>query len=190
MPKLSMPGALLVGDAGGMVDTAALKGVHHCINSGKLAAEAIYRRAQDRRDSLERLRADDRGLGDRQGAVRGAQHASAVPEGLPQGRRRSSTSAIATKGKLPPGRLPGTATTRSRCSSATRTGATRDRTARDTFDKLSSVFITGNATRDDAPNHIRVQKNVPREVAETWKWMCPAGVYEIPEDAPEPARST
>ncbi len=53
------------------------------------------------------------------------------------------------------------------------------------FDKLSSVFITGNATRDDAPNHIRVQTNVPREIAETWQWMCPAGVYEIPEDAPE-----
>jgi electron-transferring-flavoprotein dehydrogenase len=54
-----------------------------------------------------------------------------------------------------------------------------------TFDKLSSVYITGNQTRDDAPNHIRVQTSVPRVVAETWKWMCPAGVYEIPEDAPE-----
>ena len=54
-----------------------------------------------------------------------------------------------------------------------------------TFDKLSSVYITGNATRDDAPNHIRVRENVPREVAEAWAWMCPAGVYEIPEDAPE-----
>src|SRR5437763_4105559 len=43
MPKLSMPGAVIVGDAGGMVDTAALKGVHHCIKSGILAAEAIYR---------------------------------------------------------------------------------------------------------------------------------------------------
>ncbi len=53
------------------------------------------------------------------------------------------------------------------------------------FDKLSSVYISGNATRDDAPNHIRVQTDVPREVAETWQWMCPAGVYEIPEDAPE-----
>src|SRR5205085_5008590 len=42
MPKLSMPGALLVGDSGGMVDTVALKGVHHCLKSGKLAAEAIY----------------------------------------------------------------------------------------------------------------------------------------------------
>ena len=53
------------------------------------------------------------------------------------------------------------------------------------FDKLSSVFISGNATRDDAPNHIRVQTRVPREIAETWKWMCPAGVYEIPDDASE-----
>ena len=30
-----------------------------------------------------------------------------------------------------------------------------------------------------------MQKHVPRELAETWRWMCPAGVYEIPEDAPE-----
>src|SRR5271155_1482060 len=42
MPKLSMPGAVIVGDAGGLVDTVALKGVHHAINSGALAAEAIY----------------------------------------------------------------------------------------------------------------------------------------------------
>src|SRR3954462_1276276 len=42
MPKASMPGALLVGDSAGMVDTIALKGVHHCIQSGIHAAEAIY----------------------------------------------------------------------------------------------------------------------------------------------------
>jgi electron-transferring-flavoprotein dehydrogenase len=53
-----------------------------------------------------------------------------------------------------------------------------------TFDKLSSVFITGNATRDDAPNHIRVRRNVPVAVAETWRWMCPAGVYELPDEVP------
>src|SRR5271166_3032333 len=42
MPELHMPGALLVGDSAGMVDTMALKGVHHCIKSGALAAETIY----------------------------------------------------------------------------------------------------------------------------------------------------
>src|SRR6202012_3803654 len=56
MPKLSMPGAVIVGDAGGMVDTAALKGVHHCVRSGMLAAEAIYRtlKGEATLDSYER----------------------------------------------------------------------------------------------------------------------------------------
>jgi len=50
-----------------------------------------------------------------------------------------------------------------------------------TFDKLSSVFASGNATRDDAPDHIRLEHHVAREVAQAWVSMCPAQVYEIPE---------
>src|SRR5579863_1300326 len=42
MPKLSMPGALLVGDAAGIMNLASLKGVHYAIKSGMLAAESIY----------------------------------------------------------------------------------------------------------------------------------------------------
>ncbi len=53
-----------------------------------------------------------------------------------------------------------------------------------TFDKLTSVFASGNSTRDSAPNHIRVQQNVPREIAQTWVSLCPAQVYEIPEGQP------
>ena len=30
------------------------------------------------------------------------------------------------------------------------------------FDKLSSVFLSGNATRDDAPNHVRIQEQGAR----------------------------
>ena len=56
-----------------------------------------------------------------------------------------------------------------------------------TFDKLSSVFATGNATRDDAPNHIRIQDKVPLEVALMWQNMCPAQVYEVPDDQLEAA---
>jgi len=56
-----------------------------------------------------------------------------------------------------------------------------------TFDKLSSVFATGNATRDDAPNHIRIQEKVPLEVALMWQNMCPAQVYEVPDDQLEAA---
>jgi electron-transferring-flavoprotein dehydrogenase len=58
------------------------------------------------------------------------------------------------------------------------------------FDKLNSVFLSGNATRDDAPNHVRIQERVPREVAQTWVSMCPAQVYEIPEDQLESGAET
>ena len=34
-----------------------------------------------------------------------------------------------------------------------------------TFDKLSSVFASGNRTRDDQPNHVRIERNVSRA---TW----------------------
>ena len=33
--------------------------------------------------------------------------------------------------------------------------------------------------RDDVPNHIRVQTDVPRMLAEMWVRMCPAQVYEV-----------
>ena len=92
--------------------------------------------------------------------------------------------AIATKGRLPRGKLPW----HRNDAREVFLGDTHKRYPKPdgkyTFDKLSSVYISGNATRDDAPNHIRVRKRVPREVAETWAWMCPAGVYEIPDDAP------
>ena len=47
-----------------------------------------------------------------------------------------------------------------------------------TFDKLSSVFASGNKTRDDQPNHIVLERRVPADVAEMWVHLCPAQVYE------------
>jgi electron-transferring-flavoprotein dehydrogenase len=92
--------------------------------------------------------------------------------------------AIATKGKLPAGRLEWDRNDEQPMF----VGDTRESYPKPDgkyiFDKLSSVYISGNATRDDAPNHIRLHRHVPREIAEAWVWMCPAGVYEIPEDAP------
>jgi electron-transferring-flavoprotein dehydrogenase len=183
MPKLSMPGAVLVGDAGGMVDTAALKGVHHCIKSGMLAAETIFNSLKTGQ-SLEPYEeaVEQSSIGTELYQVRNTRQA--FQKGFLIGSLLAGPS-IMSKGKVPPGRQ---AWHRDDAEPMF-VGDTKKRYPKPdgkyTFDKLSSVFITGNATRDDAPNHIRVQKHVPREVAETWKWMCPAGVYEIPEDAPE-----
>jgi electron-transferring-flavoprotein dehydrogenase len=183
MPKLSMPGALLVGDAGGMVDTVALKGVHHCIQSGKLAAESIYKSLKDG-ESLEGYEqaVEDSSIGQELYEVRNARQP--FQKGFIKGGPLVNL-AIATRGKLPRGRL----AWHRNDAKPLFIGKTSENYPKPdnkyTFDKLSSVYISGNATRDDAPNHIRVRKSVPREIAEGWRWMCPAGVYEIPDDAPE-----
>ena len=183
MPKLAMPGAVLVGDCAGLVDTVALKGVHHAIRSGMLAAETIYA-------SLKRGSSDFAGYDDAFAASASGEELYRVRNArqpFQRGFVRGAplvNLAIATKGRLPAGRLKW----HRNDARAMFIGRTADRYPKPdgkyTFDKLSSVYITGNSTRDDAPNHIRVRRRVPREIAETWRWMCPAGVYEIPEDAP------
>jgi electron-transferring-flavoprotein dehydrogenase len=184
MPKLSMPGAVIAGDAGGMVNLAALKGVHYAIKSGSLAAEAIYEalkaggsRFDDYEDAVEKSI-----IGQDLWQVRNTRQPFA--KGLIKGGPLVNLM-IATKGRFPGGRweLHRNDVQPMFIGNTAKSYPKPD--GKYTFDKLSSVYISGNATRDDAPNHIRVRKNVPREIAETWKWMCPAGVYEIPDDAPE-----
>ncbi|HEX3325175.1 MAG TPA: electron-transfer flavoprotein:ubiquinone oxidoreductase [Solirubrobacterales bacterium] len=184
MPKLSVPGAVLVGDGAGMMNLTALKGVHYAIKSGMLAAEAIY----------ASLKAGSRDFSGYEEAIAESivgkdlyeQRNARQPfqKGLLKGMPLVGMM-ILSKGRFPGGRWK----LHRNDAQPMFIGDTRDDYPKPdgkyTFDKLSSVFITGNATRDDAPNHIRVQKRVPREIAETWQWMCPAGVYEIPEDAPE-----
>ncbi len=179
-----MPGAVLVGDAGGMVDTVALKGVHHCVNSGMLAAEAIYAALDRGESSFESYEQaiEESSVGKELYEVRNTRQP--LPEGLPA-RRADRQPRDRQQRRCLRARL----AWHRNDDKPMFIGKTKDSYPKPdgkyTFDKLSSVFITGNATRDDAPNHIRVQKHVPREIAETWQWMCPAGVYEIPEDAPQ-----
>ena len=183
MPKLTMPGAMLVGDSAGMVDTVALKGVHHCIKAGILAAEAIYASLKGEKplSSYEEA-VEDSSVGRELWQVRNTRQP--FQRGFLWGGPVVNLM-IATKGRFPGGRRGW----HRNDDKPLFIGDTYKRYPKPdgkyTFDKLFSVYISGNATRDDAPNHIRVRKNVPREIAEGWKWMCPAGVYEIPDDAPE-----
>ena len=181
MPKLTMPGALLAGDAGGMVDTVALKGVHHSITSGHLAAEAIYEvlKAGSADYSSYEEAVEESSVGKELYSVRNARQP--FQKGFLQGGPIVNL-AIASKGRLPAGRWPWHRNDAREMFIGDTAKRYPKPDGKYIFDKLSSVFITGNATRDDAPNHIRVQKRVPRVVAETWAYMCPAGVYEIPED--------
>jgi electron-transferring-flavoprotein dehydrogenase len=184
MPKLSAPGAVLVGDGAGMMNLTALKGVHYAIKSGMLAAEAIYAslKAESNDFSAYEEAIADSIVGKDLYEQRNARQP--FQKGLLRGMPLVGMM-ILTKGRFPGGRWKLHRNDAKPMFIGDSKDAYPQPDGKYTFDKLSSVFITGNATRDDAPNHIRVQKRVPREVAETWRWMCPAGVYEIPDDAPE-----
>jgi electron-transferring-flavoprotein dehydrogenase len=183
MPKLTMPGALIAGDAGGMVNLAALKGVNYAIRSGILAAETIYESLKRGSSSFEAYeqRVEESEIGRDLWEQRNTRQP--FQKGLIKGGPLVNLM-IATKGRFPGGRWELHRNDAQEMFVGTTAKSYPKPDGKYLFDKLSSVFISGNATRDDAPNHIRVQKNVPRTLAETWRWMCPAGVYEIPDDAP------
>jgi electron-transferring-flavoprotein dehydrogenase len=183
MPKLHAPGLVIAGDAAGMVNVPKLKGVHYAIRAGMLAAENLYRQ----------LKAGSTDFSGYEAAV----HESEIGRDLwesrnmkqPFGRGLVVGGAITNAMVVTKGRFPGGHWGLHRDADQPLTLSDRHTRypkpdGKYTFDKLSGVFLTGNATRDDAPSHIRIQKRVPREVAEGWAWMCPAGVYEVPEDAP------
>ncbi len=187
MPRLTAPGLAIAGDAAGMVNVPELKGIHYAIKSGILAAEAI----------VAALKLGSVDLSDYEAAV----EESIIGADLYRTRNMKQpfyrgiaigagvvNAMIATKGRFPGGRWSNHLDAEQPMFVGTRHRRYPKPDNKYTFDKLSSVYISGNSTRDDAPNHIRVRRNVPVALAETWRWMCPAGVYELPDDAP--ARGT
>src|SRR4051795_2776757 len=184
MPTLHAPGMVIAGDGGGLVNVPKLKGVHYAIQSGMLAAETIYEQLKrgSRDFSAYHDKVLDSDIGKDLYESRNMEQPFA--KGLVVG-GAITNAMVVTKGRFPGGHW---STHRDADEAMFMTNRHEKYPKPDgkyTFDKLSSVFLSGNATRDDAPSHIRIEKKVPRTVAEAWAWMCPAGVYEIPEDAPE-----
>jgi electron-transferring-flavoprotein dehydrogenase len=181
--RLNAPGLLLVGEGAGLVNVPRLKGIHYAIESGRLAAEAAFSALRPgesvgRRGALDGY---DESLQESYvwQELREVRNMRQVfDKGFYVGGALASAMTV-SKGRLPPkdfGTEPNAA------SPLLRSRRARQYPQPDgvyTFDKLSSVFASGNRTRDDQPNHLRVQRHVPRDVAEMWVWMCPAHVYEL-----------
>jgi len=185
--RFHAPGVLICGDGAGLVNVPALKGIHYAIESGRLAAEAAFAALQPgetpgRPGSLARydesLRASfvwsdlRRVRNMRPAFARGFWFGTAV-----------SGAATVSAGKLPPGDRKLEADSQLELFRTGRAARYPAPDGRLTFDKLSSVYLSGNRTRDDAPNHLRVQRRVPRELAELWTRMCPAQVYDVGSEA-------
>jgi electron-transferring-flavoprotein dehydrogenase len=185
--RMHVPGAVLVGDSAGFVDMMALKGVHHAIHSGHLAAEAIYESLKAGKATTpaglwgytSRIR--DSTIWKELWKVRNIR--PAFQRGFLYGGMVHGM-ATASLGHAPRKRVRSKTDAREPVFIGNRGGSYPKPDGQLVFDKLSSVFASGNATRDDQPSHIRVQTTVPAALATAWVNMCPAQVYEIDEDGP------
>jgi electron-transferring-flavoprotein dehydrogenase len=183
MPRrLSAPGLVLAGDGAAMCNVSELKGIHYAMHAGMFAAEAIYEKLKagstDDLSNYDEMVRDSEIVKDLYRTRNMRQPASKL--GFFAGSAIGSMM-ILSGGRIPPGRW----ATHDDATVDVFIGPERDYPKPDgktTFDKLSSVFASGNATRDDAPNHIRIQEKVPLEVALMWQNMCPAQVYEVPDE--------
>jgi electron-transferring-flavoprotein dehydrogenase len=186
--QLWAPGMALIGDGAGMVNVPTLKGIHYAMHAGMFAAEAIY----------ERLKGGGEGVTDLSNYQKKVEGSEIETDRYRTRNARQPFAkgffvggALASMMTISGGRAPGGHwATHDDATVPVFIGAERDYPKPDgklTFDKLSSVFATGNATRDDAPNHIRIQDKVPLDVALMWQNMCPAQVYEVPDEELEAA---
>jgi electron-transferring-flavoprotein dehydrogenase len=179
--KLHAPGLLLCGDGVGMVNIPRLKGVHYAIESGRLAAEAAFRALQRGETPASALSSYDDAIREsyiwkdlrevrdmrqvfQRGFIMGGAFASAM---------------TVSKGRLSAGKKQAEPDADASLLTTNRAASYPAPDGKLTFDKLSSVFASGNKTRDDQPNHIRIERKVPADVARMWAAMCPAHVYEV-----------
>ncbi|HXS33612.1 MAG TPA: electron-transfer flavoprotein:ubiquinone oxidoreductase [Solirubrobacterales bacterium] len=184
LPKrFSVPGMLVAGDAAGMVNIAELAGVHYAMHAGMYAAEAIVDSLKKDIDSVNFEAYDEKVRKSviEKDLYRSRNMKQPLSKGLIFGGMMGSAM-VATKGAFPGGhwKVEDNAEPAMHLGNAAEKYPKPDNEL--TFAKLDSVFLSGNATRDDAPNHVRIQTKVPREIAQTWVSMCPAQVYEIPDD--------
>jgi electron-transferring-flavoprotein dehydrogenase len=182
MPRsLAVPGMVIAGDAASMVNVPELKGIHYAIYAGMYAAEAIVEALK--RDDVDFTSYHDRVHESEIGRdlFRSRNMRQPFSKGFFVGGAVASAMTI-TQGAFPGGKWEHDADTEIAMSPDGAASRYPEPDNQLTFNKLDSVFLSGNATRDDAPNHVRVQEYVPRELAQTWVSLCPAQVYEIPED--------
>jgi len=191
LPRLTFPGGLLIGDTAGFLNMPKIKGTHTAMKSGMVAADSVF-------EALS-------------GAPGGAVEVTSYPEalrrswlweelhrvrnikpsfhwGLPAALAYSAIDTYILRGRAP-------WTLRNRAdylelakASASRTIEYPKPDGKLTFDRLSSVFLSGTNHEENQPVHLRLRDpavaiDVNLELYDAPEQRyCPAGVYEIVRD--------
>ncbi len=191
IPKLSFPGGLLIGDTAGFLNVPKIKGTHTAMKSGIMAAEAL----------VEHLRGDGTGevtgyqekleqswLADELRRVRNVR--PAFRWGLWGGIAYAALDTYLLRGRAPWTLHHHADHAGLRKASACPKIDYPRPDGEVSFDRNSSVFLSGTNHEEDQPVHLRLKdETVPiavnlAEYDAPEQRYCPAGVYEIVRDEP------
>ena len=185
LPKVEMPGALLIGDTAGLLNVPKIKGTHQAIRSGMLAAEHLVASqlspGRFRREAA-RLRRDGRAEEgpQREARLQARPLVRHAQRGLGNRDRRRLAVDAEEQGRL----------VVARTSSATHEQPKRDYVDRTLAprDRLAGVYFAATEHDEDQPVHLKVRDTsvcvtrCAEEYGNPCTKFCPAGVYEIVED--------
>jgi electron-transferring-flavoprotein dehydrogenase len=192
VPRLVFPGGALIGCAAGFVNVPRIKGSHNAMKTGMLAAESVFR-------ALQASRANDE-LADYESSYRGSsvyKDLHRVRNVKPLWARFGTLIGVALGGFdmwanqllgfSPFGTLRNTTPDFARLvpSANAKPIAYQKPDGLVSFDKLSSVFLSGTRHDEDEPVHLKlkdselpIRSNLPA-YAEPAQRYCPAGVFEV-----------
>jgi electron-transferring-flavoprotein dehydrogenase len=201
LPKLTFPGGALIGCDAGFLNASRIKGSHAAIKSGMLCAQAIAQELASAAPAAEPTgytnAFENSWLKDE--LYRSRNFKPAMAKGLWMG-----TLLVGIDQKLFGGKAPWTMHTTKADHEYLKPAAQCERIAypkpdgKLTFDRLSSVFLSGTAHEENQPAHLTLKNpELPvsvnlAEFAGPESRYCPAGVYEYLDtqgntiDAPAP----
>ena len=187
LPRLEMPGAMLIGDSAGLLNVPKIKGTHQAMKSGMLAAEHIVGQKADKSKASEgfdaRLRASD--------IMAELKKVRNIRPGFHKGLWRGViTAGIET---VTVGKLPRTLSNHADYQQYRKRNGHRfdyDFVDRDLppRDRLASVYFASTEHDEDQPVHLKIIEpdvcftKCEAEYGNPCTRFCPANVYEKVED--------
>ena len=194
LPKLTFPGGVLVGDAAGFLNVPRIKGTHTAMKSGMLAAEAVFKCLEEPQEAYEKsVEASFYQTAFEQSWLHTELHGvrnirPSFKWGLWPAMVYSALDTYVFKGKAPwTLKHHGTdyGSLKKAANSVKINYPKPDGVL--TFDRLSSVFLSGTNHEENQPAHLRLKNPEVaiavnfNEYASPETRYCPAGVYEIVE---------
>jgi electron-transferring-flavoprotein dehydrogenase len=183
LPRTEMPGAILIGDAAGLLNVPKVKGVHQALRSGLLAAKHL---AETSSAAGFDARLRDSEILKELHRVRNIR--PAFYKGLWRGFIRAAIETVTA------GKLPGTLALHADDTALRKvdeyTAPDRHWVDRDLppRDRLASVYFAATEHDEDQPVHLKIIEpdicttRCTQEFDNPCQRFCPAGVYEMIED--------